>query len=216
MTKQKYKRQPREFYERPLTPEESQFAADHLSLVYWFLNKHRLNENEWFDVVIFGYMRAVKKYVSVPGLNQYPFTTTAYKSMSSNLADERRKQKKQIKTFSLYDPVPGTDDFVYADMITEENLNFIPYTGGGEDMKVTYNVPLPDFKNQRKREESIAIEQFLASDAENMCLEYDTAKEADLRAKSIRGHRDRLARHHIYYQAHLVKNRIYITKGKEV
>ncbi len=210
------KYQSREFYERPLTEEEAKFAADNLGLVYWFLNRQKLNRDEWFDVVIFRYLLAVKQYSSIPDFRQYRFTTIACNAMRSAVSVEREKQEKQIKTVSLYAPVPGSDNFVYADMITAENLNFVAYVEGGEDMKVTYNVPLPDFKNQRKREESIAIEQFLASDAENMCLEYDTAKEADLRAKSIRGHRDRLARHHIYYQAHLVKNRIYITKGKEM
>lgn len=216
MTKQKYKRQPRKFYERPLTAEEAQFAADHLSLVYWFLNKHGLNENEWFDVVIFGYMMAVKKYVSIPDLKQYSFTTTAYKAMSSAVSNERKNQEKQIKTVSLYDPAPGTDDLVYADMVTAENLNFVAYLEGGEDVKVTYNVPLPKSSAyQSKCEETLAIEKFLGSDKENMCLEYETAREADLKSKTVRSHRNRLAKLHIYYEAHLRGNRIYITKGKE-
>ena len=216
MTKQKYKRQPRKFYERPLTAEEAQFAADHLSLVYWFLNKHGLNENEWFDVVIFGYMMAVKKYVSIPDLKQYSFTTTAYKAMSSAVSNERKNQEKQIKTVSLYDPVPGTDDLVYADMVTAENLNFVAYLEGGEDVKVTYNVPLPKSSAyQSKCEKTLAIEKILGSDKENMCLEYETAREADLKSKTVRSHRNRLAKLHIYYEAHLRGNRIYITKGKE-
>lgn len=49
-----------------------------------------------------------------------------------------------------------------------------------------------------------------------MCLEYETAKPASLKAKIVSAHRRRLAKLHIYYESHLVKNRIYITKGKEV
>lgn len=214
MTKQKRNRQPKEFYERPLTAEEAQFAEENLGAVYWFLKHQKLNADEWFDVVIFGYIRAVKKYVSIPDLRQYQFTTIARNSMRSVVSNEREKQDKQIKTVSLYDTLPGTDDLVYADMITTDNLNFVAYVEGVEDVKITYNVSLPNI-NKKKCEETIAIEKFLAGNAENMCFEYDTAKEAGLKSKIIRAHRDRLAKHHIYYEAHLRGNSVYIIKGKE-
>ena len=216
MTKQNYKRQPREFYERPLTAEEAQFAAEHLSLVYWFLNKQGLNENDWFDVVIFRYMLAVKKYVTFPDLHQYQFTTIACNNMRSAVLGEREKQNKQIKTVSLYDPVLGMNDFTYADSITEENLNFVPYMERGENMKVTYNVELPDLEKSSRHlcEERITLERFLAGDKTNMCFEYESKEEAKRRSKTVRNFRPQFSKLGIYFEVHLVKNCIYITKGK--
>ena len=48
----------------PLTPEQKTFAADNHGLVYKFLNENQLPEDEFYDVVIFGYLKAVKEYFS--------------------------------------------------------------------------------------------------------------------------------------------------------
>ena len=45
--------------EVPLTKEQQAFATDHHGLVYKFLNENRLPEDEFYDVVIFGYLKAV-------------------------------------------------------------------------------------------------------------------------------------------------------------
>ncbi len=211
MTKQKYKRQPRKFYERPLTEEEAQFAADHLNFVYWFLNNKNLDENEWFDVVIFRYLLAVKQYICISDLQRYSFACIAYKAMTSAITNECRSQKIRIQTVSLYHPAPGTDNLVYADMITTENLNFIPYIYEKDD---TMRSLAPKACGKPKGKEVKAIEKFLDSDEENLCLEYETAQQARSKTKTIGSHRKRLAKLHIYYQAHLRGKCIYITKGK--
>ena len=41
----------------PLTPEQKTFATDNHGLVYKFLNENQLPEDEFYDVVIFGYLR---------------------------------------------------------------------------------------------------------------------------------------------------------------
>lgn len=43
--------------EVPLTKEQQDFAAEHHGLVYKFLNDNHLPEDEFYDVVIFGYLR---------------------------------------------------------------------------------------------------------------------------------------------------------------
>lgn len=48
--------------EVPLTKEQQTFATAHHSLVYKFLNENRLPEDEFYDVVIFGYLKAVRDY----------------------------------------------------------------------------------------------------------------------------------------------------------
>lgn len=48
--------------EIPLTPEQKTFAEKHHGLVYKFLNKNQLSADEFYDVVIFGYLRAVRRF----------------------------------------------------------------------------------------------------------------------------------------------------------
>lgn len=48
--------------EVPLTKEQQDFAAEHHGLVYKFLNDNHLPENEFYDVVIFPYLKAVQVY----------------------------------------------------------------------------------------------------------------------------------------------------------
>ena len=53
--------------EVPLTKEQQAFATAHHSLVYKFLNENRLPEDEFYDVVIFGYLKAAgipTRYIS--------------------------------------------------------------------------------------------------------------------------------------------------------
>lgn len=44
---------------RPLTRKQQKFAEENHNLVYSFLNKKKLNESVFYDVVIFGYLKAV-------------------------------------------------------------------------------------------------------------------------------------------------------------
>ena len=48
--------------EVPLTKEQQEFAAEHHGLVYKFLNDNRLAEDEFYDVIIFGYLKAVQDF----------------------------------------------------------------------------------------------------------------------------------------------------------
>ena len=48
--------------EVPLTKEQQAFATDYHGLVYKFLNENHLPEDEFYDVVVFAYLKAVKDY----------------------------------------------------------------------------------------------------------------------------------------------------------
>lgn len=80
--------------EVPLTLEQRLFAAEHHNLVYKFLNENHLSNDEFYDVVIFGYLRAVFRYLTEPELQQYSFTTIAWRRMSACISDYRRKQHR--------------------------------------------------------------------------------------------------------------------------
>lgn len=45
----------------PLTDEEQKFATDNHYLVFKYLRLRKLPPDEWYDVVIFRYLRSVKR-----------------------------------------------------------------------------------------------------------------------------------------------------------
>lgn len=103
-------RQPKEFYERPLTPEEAQFATDNINIVWWYLDSRGLDRTEWFDVVIFRYMLSVKRYLNLPELRHHRFVNIACKAMQSAIGGEYAKRDRRPVEVSLSDPVrPGCD-----------------------------------------------------------------------------------------------------------
>ena len=51
---------------RPMTQEEREFAEQHHDLVIGFLRRRRLPMDEFYDVVIFGYLSAVQQYFRDP------------------------------------------------------------------------------------------------------------------------------------------------------
>ena len=107
---------------KPLTPEERAVAETNLWIVHSFLRAQKLPQDDWFDVVIFHYLLTVEKWFREPRLYHYEFTTIAWKAMRSAVGNEKKKQRRQIKTVSLDDPVPGTDGLTWQDIITEDKL----------------------------------------------------------------------------------------------
>ena len=95
-------------HERKLTQEEPDFSAEHLSVVWWFLNEYKLPAADWFDVVIFRYLLTVKRWFTLPSLHKYSFTTLATAAMKSAVNAERRKQARRPQTLSLDAPCRGT------------------------------------------------------------------------------------------------------------
>lgn len=85
----------------PLTPEQRSFAAEHHGLVYAFLNDKHLSENEFYDVVIFGYLNAVHDYLTRKDLQNYSFSTIAWRDMSRNLSNYYRDQQRQKRTATV-------------------------------------------------------------------------------------------------------------------
>lgn len=88
--------------EVPLTLEQRLFAADHHNLVYKFLGKKHLPKDEFYDVVIFGYLRAVYRYLTIPELQKYTFKTVAWKAMEGELCNYNRFQKAQKRNAIVF------------------------------------------------------------------------------------------------------------------
>ncbi len=91
--------------EIPLTPEQRLFAEEHHGLVFKFLKMKHLPKDEFYDVVIFGYLRAVYRYLTISELQKYTFETVAWKAMEGELCNYNRVQKAKKRNaivFSLH------------------------------------------------------------------------------------------------------------------
>lgn len=172
----------------PLTEEERQFAAENHGIVTSYLRWRKLDENEWYDVVIFRYLLSVKKWFAQPDLHQYTFGTVARQAMRSAIGGELDKQNRRIKTVSLDAEIPGTEGLTLADTVTQDNLNFIYI--GEDEMKLKFNVKIPQRKRLGiKSDEVKALDTFLSGEMENMCFEYDTLEEAQKKAVTLQTYR---------------------------
>ena len=92
--------------EVPLTKEQQEFAAEHHGLVYKFLNDNHLPEDEFYDVVIFPYLKAVRDYCDSTSAQEYSFSTIAIRQMRFRLYDyfrsqERRKRNAEILSIHI-------------------------------------------------------------------------------------------------------------------
>lgn len=74
-----------DYINRPLTEEERAYAAEseNYNLFFGYMRHYKLNPEEWYDILIEHYLRAVKKYISMPELQEYRFSTILYKTLDS-------------------------------------------------------------------------------------------------------------------------------------
>ena len=66
----------------PLNETQRIFADKNHNLVYKFLHEKNLPASEYYDIVIFGYLRAVQRYLADPNLAGYSFSTVAWRPFS--------------------------------------------------------------------------------------------------------------------------------------
>lgn len=78
-----------------LSDVERRFASEHHQLIYGFLNKHALAEDEYYGVAALGFLRAVHSYLTKAELRRFSFSTIAYRAMSQSVSQYRRSLKRQ-------------------------------------------------------------------------------------------------------------------------
>lgn len=197
----------------PLSGEERQFAEDNHHIIAVYLRSRGLPVDEWYDVVVFRYLRAVQLWLSRPDLHRWSFMAIACQNMRSAIGNERQKQARRIQPLSLDAEVPGTDGQTYGDTVTHENLEFIYWD---REMEVSYNVQVPERRYDRgkaKSDERIAIEGFIAGKWKNMCFEYETSEEAKKKTATIQSARRHKKETEIY-DCWREGTRIYIVRKK--
>lgn len=193
----------------PLSPEEQAFAAENHPFVLWYIKDQNLDFDQYYDVVIMGFLKAVKNWFARPELHKHSFTVIAKWSMMGYMSCERKKEQRQIQTISLDEMIPGTDGCTYGESITYDNLNYLKEN----NMKISYNVTVPERRRiGAKSDEMIAIEGFIIGKMKNMCFEYETIEEAKKKAASIQSTRRKM-NHQNIYEAFRNENRVYIVRN---
>ena len=100
--------------EVPLTKEQQAFATDHHGLVYKFLNENHLPEDEFYDVVVFAYLKAVKDYFNSPSAQKFSFSTIATRQMKFRLYDYFRTQERRKRNMEVLSIHVGLLEQAYA------------------------------------------------------------------------------------------------------
>ncbi len=79
-----------------LTDNQREFAAEHHELVINFLRRRRLDMNDFYDIVVFGYLSAVQQYDQRPELRQYKFKTIANLRMNAAILKNAMSKQQRI------------------------------------------------------------------------------------------------------------------------
>lgn len=114
-------------YTQPLTQEESDFAAAHHNLIGRYLRRARLPEDDFYDVAVFGYLRAVRKYLARPELWQYQFCTIAFRAMSCDVRHSREYWTRAKRNAAVYPLNEDVDTETLRDPVQEHMDNVISF-----------------------------------------------------------------------------------------
>lgn len=96
-----------------LTEEQRRFAARNHDLILSFLNRQGWEEGEYYDIAAFGFLAAVKRYLTQPELRRYAFSTVAWRSMGRSIASFHRAEARRKETELRYlESAPKEDPMV--------------------------------------------------------------------------------------------------------
>jgi hypothetical protein len=81
-----------------LTVEQRTFAEDNHAIVHRFLRSRNLPRDDYYDVVVFGYLRAVREYCDHADVREkYDFGAVAWRKMLDDLAKHYKKQYRRLR-----------------------------------------------------------------------------------------------------------------------
>lgn len=85
-----------------LTEKQRRFAAENHELIHSFLNRWGWDEREYYDIAAFGYLSAVRRYLSQSELRRHAFSTIAWRAMGQSIASFRRAEARRRNTERRY------------------------------------------------------------------------------------------------------------------
>lgn len=85
-----------DYTDRPLTETEKEFAArpENYNQFLKYMKLRRLDPEEWYDILIFHYLRLVKKYLMTPKMQEYDFTAVLFATLDHRKSDYFRDMNR--------------------------------------------------------------------------------------------------------------------------
>ena len=142
---------------QPLTEQEKQFAEKNHGLVYSFLHRYKYSIDDFYDIVIFGFLKAVQVYHRKENVKwKYDFAFIAWQYMRSEIGNHFRMEsalKRKMETvavslderyigvgYSLEDSYIGKESFLeYTQELDKEQRKMINWKIRGYSNKEIYN-----------------------------------------------------------------------------
>ena len=78
-----------------MTERQRRFAAKNHNLIYRYLHEKGWEVSEYYDIAAFGYLRAVRRYLTEPGLSIYAFSSIAWRAMAQSIASFLRAEARR-------------------------------------------------------------------------------------------------------------------------
>lgn len=108
-----------------LTEEQRRFAEEKHDVVVKFLNDRELLSDEYYDVVVFGYLKAVKLYDEQNDLKANAFEEVAISYMNKAINNHFSKLKREaqnVTVLSLDYPV-GRTGLTFGEVMPDKNVD---------------------------------------------------------------------------------------------
>jgi len=111
-----------------ITDKERRFIEENHDMVYRFMSRFRLDENEYYGIVIEGLIKAVQDYLgNVDLVNRYAFSTIAFRRMKTCVYNHKTRENRQKRKpkYGLYsfDAMKNFNDCIGdIDVAFEEKL----------------------------------------------------------------------------------------------
>lgn len=85
----------------PLTAEEKAFssALENYDQFFKYMKINKLDQEEWYDILILHYLSAVKKYLNIPHLQQYEFGAVLFRTLDSARSNHCMEGYSQYQTW---------------------------------------------------------------------------------------------------------------------
>ena len=130
-----------------LTEQEQQFATNHHAEIYKFLRIKRLDIEEWYTIVVPGFLKAVRDYNRKDIAKDYPFYVFANRSMNDCVLKEYRARGTYKRTINymaisldteIHDNSGNGDTLQIMDLVPDTDNGFDNYIFG-ESLKTAIN-----------------------------------------------------------------------------
>jgi RNA polymerase sigma-70 factor (ECF subfamily) len=108
---------------KTLTAEQSAFASENHHVLMNYLKSKRLKADEYYDILVFGYLEAVCTYLERPDLRgQYTFEAIARQTMNFDLIDYYRSKYRKKNSHKYNVSLNSAVSYGEYDISPEETI----------------------------------------------------------------------------------------------